>query len=91
MKKAILILAVLVMAFGNVGLAQQKINLKSLGKADVLKHYGLRERNDMVPQTATWQDTYGDKYRVTYEYDENELYLVTELYEVFWDGIWQEY
>lgn len=91
MKKAILILAVLVMAFGNVGLAQQKINLKSLGKADVLKHYGLRERNDMVPQTATWQDTYGDKYRVTYEYDENELYLLTELYEVFWDGIWQEY
>lgn len=91
MKKAILTLAVLVMAFGNVGLAQQKINLKSLGKAAMLKHYGFRERNDMVPQTATWQDTYGDKYRVKYEYDENEFYLNTEMYEVFWDGVWQEY
>ena len=91
MKKAILTLAVLVMAFGNVGLAQQKINLKSLGKAVMLKHYGLRERNDIVPQTATWQDTYGDKYRVNYEYDENEFYLNTEMYEAFWDGVWQEY
>ena len=91
MKKVILTLAVLMMAFGNAGLAQQKINLKSLGKAAMLKHYGLRERNDMVPQTAIWQDTYGDKYRVTYEYDENEFYLNTEMYEVFWDGVWQEY
>ena len=91
MKKAILTLAVLVMAFGNVGLAQSRINLKAVDKASVLKHYGVRERNDMVPQTANWQDTYGDKYRVTYEYDENEYYLNTELYEVFWDGAWQEY
>ena len=91
MKKAILTMAVLVMAFGNVGLAQSRINLKSMDKASVLKHYGVRERNDMVPQTANWQDTYGDKYRVTYEYDENEYYLNTELYEVFWDGAWQEY
>ena len=84
-------MAVLVMAFGNMGLAQQKINLKSSGKATMLKHYGVRDRNDMVPQTANWQDTYGDKYRVTYEYDENDYYLKTELYEVVWDGIWQEY
>ena len=91
MKKTILTLAVLVMAFGNVGLAQQRINLKSIEKAAMLKHYGLRDRNDMVPQTATWQDTYGDKYRVQYEYDENEFYLNTEMYEVFWDGVWQEY
>lgn len=91
MKKAIFTLAVLVMAFGNVGLAQNRINLKSFGKAAMMKHYGVRERNDMVPQTANWQDTYGDKYRVTYEYDENEYYLNSELYEVLWDGIWQEY
>jgi len=91
MKKTILTLAVLVMAFGNVGLAQQRINLKSIEKAAMLKHYGLRDRNDMVPQTATWQDTYGDKYRVQYEYDENEFYLNTEMYEVFWDSVWQEY
>ena len=91
MKKAILTLAVLVMAFGNVGLAQKAINLKSIGKANMLKHYGLRDRSDMVPQTAEYQDTFGDKYRVTYEYDENEYYLNFEHYETFWDGIWQEY
>ena len=57
----------------------------------MLKHYGLRENSDMVPQTAHWQDTYGDKYRVTYEYDEYDYYLITELYEVIWDGDWQAY
>jgi len=91
MKKVIFTLAVLVMAFGNVGLAQKAINMKSIGKATMLKHYGFRDRNDMVPQTAIWQDAYGDQYRVTYEYDENDFYLTIELYEVLWDGVWQEY
>ena len=91
MKKAILTLAVLVMAFGNVGIAQQKINLKSVEKAIMLQHYGPRESNDMVPQTATWQDTFGDKYRATYEYDEYDYYLSTEVYEVFWDENWLAY
>ena len=91
MRKALFILAILVIAFGNGGFAQQKINLKSLEKATMLKYYGLRDENDKVPQTANWQDTYGDKYHVTYEYDEYDYYLTTELYEVFWDGVWQEY
>ena len=84
-------MAVLVMAFGNAGFAQQKINLKSLDKATMLKHYGLRDGNGMVPQTADWHDMYGDKYRVTYEYDEYDYYLLTEMYEVYWEGVWQEY
>ena len=91
MKKAIFTLAILMMAFGNVGLAQNRINLKSLDMATMLKHFGLRDRSDVVPQTATWQDTYGDQYRVTYEYDEDEYYLINELYEVNWDGMWQAY
>ena len=91
MKKAIFTLAVLMMAFGNAGMAQHRINLHTIGTATMMKYYGLRDRNDMVPQTATWEDTFGDKYRVKYEYDENEFYLNTETYEVFWDGIWQEY
>ena len=91
MKKAIITLAVLVMAFGNAGLAQQKINLKSIVKATMLKQYDSRDRNDVVPQTADYQDTYGDKYRVKYEYDENEYYLNYEHYEVYWDDVWQEY
>ena len=91
MKKAIFTLAVLVMAFGNVGLAQNRINLKSVGKTNMMKYYGLRDGNDMVPQNASWQDMSGEKYRVNYEYDENEFYLNVEMYEVLWDGIWQEY
>ena len=91
MKKAIFTLAVFMMAFGNLGLAQKKIDLKSIEKGTMLKHYGFCNRNDVVPQTADYQDTYGDHYRVKYEYDENEYYLNTEMYEVFWDGIWQEY
>lgn len=91
MKKAIFTLAILMMAFGNVGLAQNRINLKSIGKAAMMKYYGVRGNNYIVPQTACWQDTYGDKYRITYEYDENEYYLNSEIYEVFWDEAWQEY
>lgn len=91
MKKVFVTLAVLVMAFGNVGLAQQKINLKSIGKTSMLEYYGLRNRSDIVPQTANFEDTYGDKYRVNYEYDEYDYYLTTEVYEVYWDGVWQAY
>ena len=91
MKRVFVTLAVLVMAFGNVGLAQQKINLKSFGKTSMLEYYGLRNRGDIVPQTANFEDTYGDKYRVNYEYDEYDYYLLTEVYEEFWDGIWQAY
>ena len=91
MKKAIFTLAILVMAFGNVGLAQKRIDMQAPGMTMMLNHYGLRNRDDKVPQTANWQESYGDKYRVTYEYDENEYYLNTETYEMYWDGVWQEY
>ena len=91
MKKAIFTLAILVMAFGNVGLAQKRIDMQAPGMTMMLNHYGLRDRDGKVPQTANWQESYGDKYRVTYEYDENEYYLNTETYEMYWDGVWQEY
>ena len=91
MKKAIFTLAILVMAFGNVGLAQKRIDMQAPGMTMMLNHYGLRNRDDKVPQTANWQESYGDQYRVTYEYDENDYYLNTEMYEVYWDGVWQEY
>ncbi len=91
MKRIIVTLAVFVMAFGNVGLAQKKINLKSIGKASMLEHYGLRNRNDMAPHKACFEDTYGDMYRVNYEYDEYDYYLTTEVYEVYGDETWQAY
>jgi hypothetical protein len=43
MKKGLFTLAILVMAFGNVGFAQHKVNLKSDATANVLKHYGVRD------------------------------------------------
>ena len=46
MKKTIFTLAVLVMAFGNVGFAQRNANLKSNVTANVLKHYGVRDETD---------------------------------------------
>ena len=91
MKRVFVTLAILVMALGNVGMAQQKINLKSIGKTSMLEYYGLRNRGDVVPQTACFQDTYGDRYRVNYEYDEYDYYLTTEVYEVFWDVDWLAY
>ena len=70
MKKALFTLAIFVMAFGNVGLAQRNVNLKSDATATVLKHYGVRNESMIVPQTAFWRDTYGTQYSAIYTYDE---------------------
>ena len=43
MKKGLFVLAVLVMALGNVSFAQRKAELKSNANANVLKHYGVRD------------------------------------------------
>ena len=80
MKKAIFTLAVLVMAFGNVGFAQQrKVDLRSDATKNVLKHYGVRDETTVVPQEARWQDTYGTNYRTDYFYDEYDFYLTEEV------------
>ena len=49
MKKGLFTLAILVMAFGNVGFAQHKVNLKSDATSNVLKHYGVRDATTLVP------------------------------------------
>lgn len=79
MKKTIIIMAVLVMAFGNVGFAQRNALLKSEATAKMLKHFGVRDETDMVPMDAYWQDTYNTYYHTTYIYDEDELYLAEEV------------
>ena len=71
-------MAVLVMAFGNVSFAQHKANLKSNVTAIVLKHYGVRDETTVVPEIATWETTYGEKYRTVYTYDEYDYYLIEE-------------
>ena len=91
MKKALFTLAVLVMAFGNVGFAQHKANLKCDATQNVLKHYGIRSESNIVPSTAQWTDAYNDQYRVAYTYDEYDYYLVEEFYERNEGDGWMDY
>lgn len=69
------------MAFGNVGLAQRKANLKSDATRNVLKHYGVCDETTVVPETAHWWTVDGEQYRTTYTYDEYDYYLIEELTE----------
>ena len=91
MKKGLFVLAVLVMALGNVSFAQRKAELKSNANANVLKHYGVREETTVVPATAYWETTDGEQYRTTYTYDEYDYYLTEELTEVNYDYGWLEF
>lgn len=78
MKKGLFTLTILLMAFGNVGFAQHKANLKSNAMQNVLKHFGVRDETTMVPEIATWETTSGEKYRTVYTYDEYDYYLIEE-------------
>ena len=91
MKKGLFVLAVLVIALGNVSFAQRKAELKSNANANVLKHYGVREETTVVPATAYWETTDGEQYRTTYTYDEYDYYLTEELTEVNYDYGWLEF
>ena len=79
MRKVIIILAVLMIAFGNVGYGQRKANLKSKATQNMLKYYGVRDGATLVPYEARWQDIYDTYYRTTYTYDEYEYYLTEEV------------
>lgn len=86
MKRMFFILAVFVMAFGNVSFAQRKANLKNNFRTNkneiVLKHYGLRN-DDVKPAQAICQTTNVDEmFRYTYTYDEYEYYLMETLLEM---------
>ena len=91
MKKALFTLAVLVMAFGNMGFAQRNAHLKSNATANVLKHYGVRNETMMVPQIATWQTTDNVKFRTVYAYDEYEYYLNEEYTKIDEGDGWLDY
>ena len=91
MRKVIITLAVLVMAYGNVGFAQRNTPLKSNATANVLKHYGVRNETTVVPQTATWHTVDGEKYRTTYTYDEYDYYLIEEFFEINEGDGWRDF
>ena len=88
MKKSIITLAVLVMAFGNVSFAQREADLKSDATANVLKHYGVRDEITVVPETCLVKSVSGNMGRSTYTYDEYDHYLKEELYSAYMSDQW---
>lgn len=90
MKKAIIILAVLVMAFGNMGFAQRKANLKWNVTPTVLRHFGFRDASTIRPQTASWMNLENERYRTTYTW-EDEYTLTEEFTELDEGDGWRDY
>lgn len=90
MKKAFFTLAVFVMAFGNMGFAQNEANLKSEATANVLKYYGVRDEITVVPQSCLVTGVNGDSALSTYIYDEYDYYLIEELYSMSSGGQWKD-
>lgn len=80
MKKAIFTLAVLVMAFGNVGMAQMSLSLKSAQSNMVFKHYGMTRETVYQPSDVMYSRSNQVMYRGTFSYDE-EFNRYEELYE----------
>ena len=87
MKKGLITLAVLVMAFGNAGFAQRFGNIKPNEKEIVLRHFGLRN-DDMKPMQAVCKTTENETYRYTYAYDEYEGYRTEMLLEMGYGNEW---
>ena len=88
MRKAFFTLAVMVMAFGNLGFAQSKVDLKTMSKKLVFKQMGISRDSYIVPQQANYSESDGTQHRTTYYYDESDFYLVEEITETYWD-FWQ--
>ena len=90
MKKGLFMFAVLAMAFGNVGFAQNEANLKSDATANVLKHYGIRDEITVVPESCYITGVEGDYARALYTYDEDYYYLIEELYSMYAGEQWRD-
>ena len=89
MKKAFFTLAILVMAFGNMGFAQSKAELRAKMTEQIFKQYGLARESYIVPQQANCYESDGTHHRTTYYYDEWEFTLteeITETYLDFWEN-----
>lgn len=85
MKKAFFTLAVLVMAFGNMGFAQSKAETRAKITERVFKLYGLNRESYIVPQQANFCEADGTRHRTTYYYDEWEYTLTEEISETYYD------
>ena len=78
-------MAVLVMAFGNVGFAQSKANLKEMSKQYVFKQMGLSRESYLMPQEANYFEVDGTQHRTNYYYDELEFTLSEEIVQTYYD------
>ena len=88
MRKVFVTLAVLVMAFGNVGFAQRTTDLKSKVAERVFKQFGPNRESDVVPQQAIYNVLDAAQYRTTYYYDESDYTLTEEIEESYSGGSW---
>jgi len=86
MKKTLFTLAILVMAFGNMGFAQSKAEMKAKTTERIFKQYGLVRQSSIVPQQATYSEVDGTQHRTTYYYDEYEFTLSEEVVETYYDS-----
>lgn len=86
MKKALFTLAILLMAFGNMGFAQSKAEMRAKTTERVFKQYGLVRQSSIVPQQATYSEVDGTQHRTTYYYDEYEFTLSEEVMETYYDN-----
>lgn len=86
MKKAFFTLALFVMAFGNMGFAQNMKDLRSKTTEQIFKQYGLVRESYIVPQQANYNMIEGLQYRTTYYYDEWEYTLTEEIIEKYEDA-----
>ena len=80
MKKAFFTLAVLMMAVGNVGLAQGPLSLKADQGNKVFKHFGMTRGSAYAPDYVMFSRSNQVMYRGFFSYDE-EFNRYEELYE----------
>ena len=85
MKKAFFTLATLVMAFGSMGFAQNKAEMRMNITEQIFKQYGLVRESYIVPQQADYYESDGTHRRTTYYYDEFEFTLTEEITKIYED------
>ena len=78
-------MAIFVMAFGNMGFAQSKAELRQKTTERIFKQYGLVRESYIVPQQANYFESDGTQHRTTYYYDESEYTLTEEIAETYYD------
>ena len=78
-------MAVLMMAFVNMGFAQSNTDLKSKITKRVFKQFGLVRESYVVPQQARYNVLDATQYRTTYYYDESDYTLTEEIVESYSD------